>query len=104
MLHLYGGVKYNALWWYSWLHLAAQLDRWYATTQGAVGSRFTEILVEELWGVINRIWNSEITLVFACVILTKTLNFLQSRKIRSCISRCVGLWDKGFHAGLVVYA
>ena len=46
-----------------------------------MGRRFTAILAAEWWGVISRIWKSEIPLVFAHVVLTKTLGILRAQEI-----------------------
>ena len=66
-----------------------------------MGRRFTAILAAEWRGVLNRSWNSERPLVFSHVVLTKTLGIRRSRKIRARITRCMDLWEKGQHAGLV---
>ena len=59
------------------------------------------ILAAEWQGVISRSWNSKRTLVFAHVVLTKTLGVCQAREIRARITRRMDLWDRGQHAGLV---
>ena len=74
---------------------------WYATPSGAVGRRFTEILVAEWWGFLNRSRNSERPLVFAHVVLTKTLGVRRAREIRARITRRMDLWERGQHAGLM---
>ena len=51
--------------------------------------------------MIARSWNSKIQLVFTHVVLTKTLGVRRAREIRARINRCVDLWDRGQHAGLV---
>ena len=81
--------------------LAAQSASWYATPSGAVGRRFMEILAADWRGVISRSWNSERPLIFAHVILTKTLGVRRDREIRAWITRCMDLWERGQHAGLV---
>ena len=45
--------------------------------------------------------NYEITLVFAHVVLTKTLGILRGREIRQRKTRRMELWEKGLHMGLV---
>ena len=52
-------------------------------------------------GVQSRSWNSERTLVFAHVILTKTLGVRRAQEIRARITRCRDLWERGPHAGLI---
>ena len=52
-------------------------------------------------GVLNRSWNSEKPLVFAHVVLTKTLGIRWAREIRSRITRRMDLWERGQYAGLV---
>ena len=66
-----------------------------------MGRRFTAILEEEWRGVISRSWNSERPLVFTHVVLTKTLGVRRAQEIRARITRCMDLWERGQHAGLV---
>ena len=66
-----------------------------------MGRRFTAILAAEWSGVLNRSWNSERPLVFAHVVLTKTLGIRRAQEIRARITRCMDLWERGHHAGLV---
>ena len=47
------------------------------------------------------IWKSERPLVFAHVVLKKTLGVQQAREIRARITRCMDLLERGQHAGLV---
>ena len=77
--HLDGGIADDAAWQRRWRWLAAQSASWYATPSGAVGRHFTAILAAEWQGVLNRSWNSEIPLVFAHVVLTKTLGICRAR-------------------------
>ena len=100
-LHLDGGIADDAAWQRRWRRLAVQSASWYATPSRAVGRRFTEILAAEWRGVISRSWNSERTLVFAHVVLTKTLGVRRAREIRARITRRMDLWERGQHAGLV---
>ena len=79
MGHLYGGVADDALWQRHWFQLAAQSDGLYAPPSGAVGRRFTAILNVEWQGVLDRSWNSKGPLVFAHIVLTKTLGVRRSR-------------------------
>ena len=71
--HLDGGIADDAAWKSRWRRLSAQSASWYATPSGALGRRFTEILAAEWRGILARSWNSERPLVFAHVVLTKTL-------------------------------
>ena len=71
--HLDGGIADKAAWQRCWLRLATQSASWYATPSEAVGRRFTAILAAEWRGVLAWSWNSEIPLVFAHIVLTKTL-------------------------------
>ena len=87
--HLEGGILDDALWQHRWRRLAAQLASWYATPSGAVGRRFKEILAAELWGALDRSWNSERTLAFSHVVLTKTLGVCRAQDIRARITRLV---------------
>ena len=73
----------------------------YATPSGAVGRCFTAILAAEWRGFIGRSWNSERPLVFAHIILTKTLGVRQAREIRARITRYMDLWERCLHTGLV---
>ena len=66
-----------------------------------MGRRFTAILAAEWRGVLSQSWNSGRPLVFAHVILTKTLGVCQAREIRARITRRMDLWERGHHAGLV---
>ena len=100
VLHLDGGVPDNYMWQHNWRRLAAQLDRWYTTPPGAVGFWFTPILATEWWGVLYQNWNSEIPLVFAHVILTKTLVIRRAREISARITRSMDIWERGPQTGL----
>ena len=66
-----------------------------------MGRRFTEILTAEWQGVISQSWNSERLLIFAHVVLTKTLGIRRSWEIRARITRRMDIWERGQHAGLV---
>ena len=59
------------------------------------------ILAAELWVVLGRSWNSNRTLVFAHVVLTKTLSIRREKEIRYRITRWMDLWERGIHAGMV---
>ena len=66
-----------------------------------MGPRFTAIHAAEWRGVISQSWNSERPLVFAHVVLTKTLGVRQAREIRARITRRMDLWEWDQHVGLV---
>ena len=66
-----------------------------------MGRRFTAILAAEWRGVISRIWNSKRPLVFAHVVLKKTLGVRWDREIKARITRGMDLWERGHHTGLV---
>ena len=100
-LHLDGVIADDAAWQRHWRRLAAQSASWYATPSGAVGRRVTAILAAEWRGVLNRSWYSEMPLVFAHVVLTKTLGICRAREIWARITRRMDLWERGQHAGLV---
>ena len=51
--------------------------------------------------MLNRKWNSKRLLIFAHVVLTRTLGARKVREIRSRINRRLDLWERGIHAGLV---
>ena len=102
--HLGRGVPEDAIWQHRWHRLVAQSTSWYATPSGAAGHRFTAILSVEWQGVLDRSWNSERPLIFAHVVLTKTLGVYRSREIRQRIIRSMDLWKRVFHAGMVGYA
>ena len=91
----------DALWKRCWRRIDAQSASWYATPTGAVGRRFTAILDAACQGVLDRSWNYERPLVFAHVILTKTLGVRRAKEIRARITRRMELWERGLHAGLV---
>ena len=86
-LHLDRGKSDGAAWQRPWRRLTAQSASWYATLSGAVGRRFTVILEAEWRGVISQSWNSKRPLVFAHVVLTKTLVIRRAREIRDRIIR-----------------
>ena len=48
-----------------------------------------------------RSWNSEIPLIFAHIVLTKTLGVRRAQEIWARITRRMELWERGQHAGLV---
>ena len=100
-MHLDGGVADDAIWQRCWRRLAAQSVIWFATPTKAVGRRFADILVVEWQGVINRSWNSKRSLIFAHVVLIKTLGIRRSQEIWERITRRMDLWDRGIHASLV---
>ena len=52
-------------------------------------------------GLLNKIWNSERPLIFACVVLTKMLSARKDRDIRSRFTSRMKLWERGIHVGLV---
>ena len=62
------------------------------------------ILAAEWRGLILQSCNSKRPLVFAHVVLMKTLGIRRAREIRSGITRRMDLWERGKHAGLVGYA
>ena len=92
---------YNAVWQHRWRRLTAQSVSWYTTPSGAVGRRFTEILAVEWRRVLDGSWNSERPLVFAHVLLMKTLGVHTAQKIWAWIMRRMNLCDRGLHADLV---
>ena len=51
--------------------------------------------------MLVRRWNSKRPLVFAHVVLMKTLGVRRAKEIRTRITRLMDLWDRGQHAGLV---
>ena len=63
--------------------------------------RFTAIMATESRGGINRGCNSERLLVFAHILLTKTLGVHRAREVNSRISKRMDLWERGLHAVLV---
>ena len=99
--HLDRGITYYAAWQRRWRRLAVQSVSWYATPSGAVGRRFTAILTAEWRGIISLSWNSERPLVFAHVVLTKTLGVHRSWEIWARITKRMELGERGQHAGLV---
>ena len=100
-LHLNGGVLDNAVCQSCWFRLATQLASCYTTASVAVGRHFTSILATEWQEVLGRTWNSKRPLVFAHVVLTKTLVVCRAREIRDQITRMVELWERGLHTDLV---
>ena len=59
------------------------------------------ILAAEWQGVLRRTWNSKSPLIFAHVVLTKTLSVRREKEIRAQITRRMDLWVRGLHVGLV---
>ena len=51
--------------------------------------------------MLDKKWNSEILLVFAHMVLAKTLGACNTREIQSNIDHYLDLWERGIHAGLV---
>ena len=66
-----------------------------------VGRWFTAVLDADWQRVLDWKWNSLIPLVFACVVLTKTLGAPKARETQASINRRLDLWERGIHAGLV---
>ena len=99
--HLDGGIADDTACQRRWRRLAAQSASWYATPSGVVGRRFTAILAAKWRGVINRSWNSERPLVFAHIVLTKTLVVRRAQEIQAHITQPMDLWERCLHAGLV---
>ena len=90
--HLDGGIADDAAWQRRWRRLTAQSVSWYAMPYGAVGRQFTGILATEWRGVLGRSWNSERPLVFARIVLMKTLGVCRAREIWTRIMRRMDLW------------
>ena len=59
------------------------------------------ILAAELQGFLDRSWNSKRTLVFAHVLLTKTLGVRRDQELQAWITWQMDLWERGMHAGLL---
>ena len=59
------------------------------------------ILATEWQGFLKRIWNSDIPLVFAHIVLTKTLGVRRAREIQARITWRMDIWERGLHAGLL---
>ena len=59
------------------------------------------ILKEESRRILKKSWNSERSLIFDHVILTKILGICQDREIRARISSQKYLWERVVHAILV---
>ena len=99
--HLDGGFTDDAIWQRCWHRLATQFSSWYATSSGTVWRRFMAILAAEWHGVLRWNWNSERTLIFSHVVLTKTLGVRRAREIQAWITRQMDLWDRVLYARLV---
>ena len=99
--HLYGRITDDALCQRCWRRIAAQSASWYDTSSGAVGRCCTAILAAEWRGILGRSWNYERPLVFSHVVLTKTLCVRRAQEIRARLMRCMDLWERGIHAGLL---
>ena len=68
---------------------------------GKVGQHFVVALVEELCGVLDRLWNSEQLLVFQMVILQQSCNVIASHAIWQWIEKRLDAWEAGRHRMLV---
>ena len=99
--HLNEGVLEDAIWQSRWRRISAHSANWYATHSVLVGRRFTAILAAEWRGVLGRSWKYNRPLVFAHVVLMKTLGIHRAKEIRERITRWMDLWERGLHAGLV---
>ena len=51
--------------------------------------------------MLDRKWNSKRPLVFAHVVLAKTLGDRKTREIQARINHRLDLWERGIHTGLV---
>ena len=99
--HLDGGITDDAVCQRRWRRLDAQSEIWYAKPSGVARRRFAKILATEWRGFLDRSWKSERPLIFAHVILMKTLGVRRAQEIRAWITRRMDLWERGLHAGLV---
>ena len=90
-LHLERVILDDAVWKCRWQRLAAQSESWYDTPSIALGRRFMAILAAEWRGVLGRSWNSNIPLVFAQIVLTKTLGIHRAQEIQAQITQCLDL-------------
>ena len=66
-----------------------------------MGRRFTEIFATEWRGVISRSCKSERPLLFAHVVLTKTLGVRRARDIQARITKRMELWERRQHSVLI---
>ena len=89
--HLDGRIVDNSVCQCRWRRIPFQSTSWYATPSGVVGHHFTAILPAEWHGVLVRSSNSERPLVFAHVILTKTLGVRRALEIRARITQRINL-------------
>ena len=65
-----------------------------------MGRRFTAVLATKWREVLEQKWNSERPLLFAHVVLTKTLGSQKAREIWARIDCQFDLWERVIHAGL----
>ena len=84
-----------------WRNLAAQLASWYSRPPSKAGHRFLSVLTDECRGVLDWKCNSKRPLVFAHVVLKRTLGACKARETRAIIDRRLDLWERGIHSGLV---
>ena len=63
--------------------------------------RFIVILAAEWRGVLDRKWNSKISLVFFHVVLTNNLRPHKAREFLARIDHQLDLWERVIHTGLV---
>ena len=64
-----GGISDDTEWKAWWHNLAVRTSRRYEAPSGRVGRRFVRTLGKELWGVRDRLLNSERLIIFQTVIL-----------------------------------
>ena len=99
--HLDGGVANDLAWQVWWRDLAVIPSRRYDAPSGKVGRRFVGMIVSEMQGVRDRLWNSERFIVFNTVILQRARHVTASHSIRRRIEKRLDAWGAGKHAMLV---
>ena len=99
--HLAGGFLDHTTWQSCWGQLAAQSASWYSMPPGKMGRQFTAVLAAEWRGVLDQKCDSERHLIFAHVVLNKTMGGRKFREIWARIDNRLDLWERGIHAGLV---
>ena len=70
---------------------------------GKAGRWFTAVMAAEWKGVLDQKRKPKIPLVFAHMVMKRTLRACKAREIQARIDRQLDLWERGIHPGLVGY-
>ena len=99
--HLDGGVESDKEWQSLWRSVVGLPLSPYRVPKGRIGRRFVKLLTHEFAQVRLRQCNSERPLVFAAVILQKSIAVTRATDIRRRLEQRMDLWEKGSHQALI---